>query len=114
MDIERLVKDKLNSYIRGWGNYFGHGHVKALFQNLDNWIRRRLRMVQLRSRRKIRKLHRELRKRKWKGELPKLRMCFWRSSKSTPVHTALPNEKFREIGLIFLVDIYNEHHPQRG
>jgi RNA-directed DNA polymerase len=29
-----------------WGNYFGHGHVKGLFLQLDAWIRRRLRMVQ--------------------------------------------------------------------
>lgn len=114
VNIEQLVKDVLNPYLRGWGNYFGHWHVKMLFLEFDAWIRRRLRSVQLRSWRKIRKLHRELRRRKWKGELPQLRMCFWRSSKCTPVHTALPNEWFREIGLVFLVDIYNEHHPQRG
>ena len=114
VNIERLIKDKLNPYIRGWGNYFGHGHSKKLFMWFDAWIRRRLRSVQLRSWRKIRKLHRELRRRKWKGELPKLRMYSWRSSKCTPVHTALSNEWFRDKGLISLVDIYNEHHPQRG
>lgn len=114
VNIEQLVKDKLNSYLRGWGNYFGHWHVKSLFRELDAWIRRRLRMVQLRSWRKIGKLHRELRRRKWKGELPQLRMYCWRSSLSTPVHVAIPNERFGEIGLVSLVDIYNEHHPQRG
>ncbi|KEF35844.1 Retron-type reverse transcriptase [Schinkia azotoformans MEV2011] len=114
VNIERLVKDKLNPYLRGWGNYFGHWHVKKLFLKFDSWIRRRLRAVQLRSWRKIRKLHRELRRRKWEGELPQLRMFAWRSSSSPPVHYALPNEWFREIGLVFLVDIYNEHHPQRG
>lgn len=114
VNIEQLVKDVLNPFLRGWGNYFGHWHVKSMFIEFDKWIRRRLRSIQLRSWRKIRKLHRELRRRKWKGELPQLRMCFWRSSKCTPVHTALPNAWFREIGLVFLVDIYNEHHPQRG
>lgn len=114
VNIERLIKEKLNPYLRGWGNYFGHWHVKTLFQEFDKWIRRRLRMVQLRSWRKIRKLHRELRRRKWKGELPRLRMYRWRSSLSTPVHVAIPNERFKEIGLVSLVDIYNEHHPQRG
>lgn len=110
INIECLVKEHLNAYLRGWGNYFGHGHVKKLFTNLDAWIRRRLRMVQLRSWRKIRKLHRELRRRKWKGELPRLRMYSWRSSLSTPVHVAIPNERFEEIGLVSLVNIYNEHH----
>lgn len=114
INLERLIKDKLNPYLRGWGNYFGHGYSKKLFINFDGWIRRRLRSVQLRSWRKIRKLHRELRKRKWKGELPKLRMYAWRSSRSKPVNSALPNEWFKEIGLVSLVDIYNEHHPQGG
>lgn len=66
INIEDLVKDKLNPYLRGWGNYFGHWHVKRLFTELDGWIRRRLRAVQLRSWRKIRKLHRELRRRNGK------------------------------------------------
>ncbi|RDI36318.1 group II intron reverse transcriptase/maturase [Falsibacillus pallidus] len=114
VNIERLIKDKLNPYLRGWGNYFGHGHSKRLFQEFDAWIRRRLRSVQLRSWRKIKKLHRQLRRRKWKGELPRIRMYSWRSSKCTPVHTALSNEWFKEKGLVSLVDIYNEHHPQRG
>lgn len=34
----------------------------------------------------------------------------WRSSKSTPVHTALPNEWFRERKLVFLVEIHKELH----
>jgi group II intron reverse transcriptase/maturase len=114
VNIEKLIKEKLNPYLRGWGNYFGHWHTKTLFTKFDQWIRRRLRSVQLRSWRKIRKLHRELRRRKWKGELPRVRMYAWRSSMSTPVHVALPNEWFKEIGLVSLVDIYNEHHPQRG
>ncbi|ADU29623.1 group II intron reverse transcriptase/maturase [Evansella cellulosilytica] len=114
VNIETLIKEKLNPYLRGWGNYFGHFYGKTIFTIFDGWIRRRLRSVQLRSWRNIRKLHRELRKRKWKGDLPRLRMNRWRSSLSTPVHTALPKEWFVEIGLVSLVKLYNDHHPQRG
>ncbi|MBU9713465.1 group II intron reverse transcriptase/maturase, partial [Bacillus tamaricis] len=114
VNIETLIKEELNSYLRGWGNYFGHFYGKVTFTRFDEWIRRRLRAVQLRSWRKIRKLYRALRKRGWKGDLPRLRMCKWRSSLSTPVHTALPNEWFEEIGLVSLVKLYNDHHPQRG
>lgn len=115
VNIEKLIKERLNPYLRGWGNYFGHWHSKTLLTKFDAWIRRRLRSVQLRSWRKIKKLHRELRRRKWKGELPQLRMYAWRSSKCEPVHVALPNEWFyKEKGLVSLVDIYNEHHLQRG
>ncbi|ESU33408.1 hypothetical protein G3A_06395 [Bacillus sp. 17376] len=114
VNMEEFIKHKLNPIIRGWGRYFGIGFSASLFSSLDGWIRRRLRMIKLRSWRNINKLHKELRKRKWKGELPKLRMNRWRSSNTEPVHTALPNKWFREQKLVFLVDIYKELHPQRG
>lgn len=114
VDLEEFIKHRLNPIVRGWGRYFGIGFSKKLFLELDSWIRRRLRMIQLRSWRNIKKLHKELRRRDWKGELPKLRMTKWRSSLSTPVHVAIPNEKFRELRLVFLLDIYQDLHPQRG
>lgn len=114
-NVEHLIKKKLNPYLRGWGNYFGQGHVKKDFEKFDAWIRRRLRMIQMRSWRKLRNLHRELRKKGWKtSELPEMRMTAWRSSRTTAIHVAMPNEWFKTKGLVFLVDIYNEHHPQRG
>jgi len=39
----KLVIDILNPVIRGWANYFGHGNVKGLFRDLNEWIRMRLR-----------------------------------------------------------------------
>jgi group II intron reverse transcriptase/maturase len=114
VNLEEFVKQKLNPIIRGWGRYFGLGFSKNLFKQLDSWIRRRLRMIQLRSWRKIKKLHRELRKRHWEGELPHLSMFRWRNSMTQHVHFAIPIERFREIKLVFLLDIYNELHPQRG
>jgi len=41
-DIGFIIRE-LNPKIIGWGNYFGHGNVKGLFQRLDEWIRMRLR-----------------------------------------------------------------------
>lgn len=111
VDLGELIKHRLNPIIRGWCRYFGIGFCKSLFKLLDSWIRRRLRMVQLRSWRKINKLHKELRRKDWKGELPRLRMTKWRSSLSTPVHVALPIEKFRELRLVFLLDIHQDLHP---
>lgn len=114
VDLGEFIKQRLNPVVRGWGRYFGIGFSKTLFKELDSWIRRRLRMMQLRSWRKVRKLHKELRRRNWKGELPSLRMTKWRSSLSTPVHVAIPIERFREMRLVFLLDIYQDLHPQRG
>ncbi|WP_280530311.1 group II intron maturase-specific domain-containing protein [Paenibacillus lautus] len=105
----------LNPYLRGWGRYFGTGDVRNRFRDLDAWIRRRLRSVQLRSWRKVRKLHREMRRRGWDNkELPGLRMTAWRSSHSTYAQYVMPNTWFEEIGLSSLLAIYKELHPQRG
>lgn len=110
----KMVIAKLNLYLRGWGNYFGAGNVKGLFLKLDTWIRRRLRMVQMRSWRKPRKLLREMRRRGWRGDLPSIRMTAWRNSNSLHAHYAMPNQWFEELGLCSLADLYNEQHPQRG
>lgn len=114
VNMEEFIKHRLNPVIRGWGRYYGLGFCMKLFQNLDAWIRRRLRMIQLRTWRKRKKLHKELRRRNWKGELPQIRMTRWRSSKSIPVSFAIPNARFRELRLVFLQDIYKDLHPQRG
>ncbi|GLB58087.1 hypothetical protein NCCP133_02200 [Cytobacillus sp. NCCP-133] len=106
VNMEKLIKESLNPYLRGWGNYFGYWHSKALMTKFDKWIRRRLRSVQLRSWRKIRKLHRELRRRKWKGELPQLRMYAWRSSKCEPVHVALQMNGFIKRKVLSLLWIF--------
>lgn len=115
VNVQELVKKMLNPYLRGWGNYFGTGDVGSRFRHLDAWIRRRLRSVQLRSWRKVRKLHREMRRRGWDNkEMPGLRMTAWRSSHSTYAQYAMPNKWFEEIGLSSLHVIYKEIHPQRG
>lgn len=115
VDVEELIKKHLNPYLRGWGNYFGHGDVKTSFTTLDSWIRRRLRMVQMRSWRNTKPLHRMLRKKGWKEEqLYGIRMTAWRNSMCQMVHSALDNKHFEDIGLCTLLELYNEHHPQRG
>ncbi|MBD2844255.1 group II intron reverse transcriptase/maturase [Paenibacillus sp. IB182496] len=114
VNIELLIKKKLNPYLRGWGNYFGSGDVKGSFRALDQWIRRRLRMVQMRSWRKARKMLREMRRRGWRGELPTIRMTAWRNSNCQHAHYAMPNQWFKELGLCSLADLYDEQHPQRG
>lgn len=111
VDIETLIKGKLNPYLQGWANYFRYGNVKTKFREWDSWIRRRLRMVQLRSWRHIKSLHRLLRKKGWREEnLRGIRMFAWRSSKSPMVHAALDNEFFSELGLVSLVSVYDERY----
>jgi group II intron reverse transcriptase/maturase len=39
----KMVIEKLNPVIRGWGHYFKYGNVKKRFAELDGWVRMRLR-----------------------------------------------------------------------
>lgn len=113
VDLGHLIQNELNPLLRGWGNYFGKGNIKTLFKVLDSWIRRRLRMVQLRSWRYVKSLHRVLRKKGWKeNSLGGLRMFAWRSSKSPMVHGALDNKYFSSLGLVNLLSLTTNVAPK--
>jgi group II intron reverse transcriptase/maturase len=42
VSLRRMI-ERLNPLVRGWGNYFKVGDVTSLFEDLDKWIRMRLR-----------------------------------------------------------------------
>jgi len=44
-NIGRLITEELNPVIRGWGNYFSLTRVKKIPEELDFWIRRKLRCI---------------------------------------------------------------------
>ena len=45
MNLEKFIRYKLNPMIRGWINYYIHCNVKGFAEELDGWIRRRLRLI---------------------------------------------------------------------
>lgn len=44
-NIGRLITEELNPVIRGWGNYFSLTRVKKIPEELDYWIRRKIRCI---------------------------------------------------------------------
>jgi len=44
-NLQRTITEELNPVIKGWINYFRLAEVKAFAEDLDGWIRRRLRLV---------------------------------------------------------------------
>lgn len=44
-NLGRFVKEDLNPIVRGWINYFKLAEVKSFAEDLDGWIRRRLRLI---------------------------------------------------------------------
>lgn len=96
--IETFIK-QLNPVLRGFANYFRIGITHRLFRNLMSWIRRRLRMMIMKSWKSWKPLHRQLRRMGYKGKFEKISVTRWRNSSTTPVHMALPKQYFLDIGL---------------
>jgi RNA-directed DNA polymerase len=42
-NLARFIAETLRPKILGWGNYFGLAEVKGVFEDLDQWLRRKLR-----------------------------------------------------------------------
>jgi len=105
MNVEEIAK-RLNPVLRGWANYFRVANCKGIFTKLMAWIRRRLRMKQMREWKSWKQLHKALRRRGYKGDFKKISMTRWRNSASPLISMALPNKWFDEIGLVNL-ETYN-------
>lgn len=45
MNLRRFIAEYLNPFLRGWFNYYKHCKVKTMAEELDSWIRRRLRLI---------------------------------------------------------------------
>ena len=99
MNLKEMIK-KLNPVLRGWANYFRIANCKKLFKHLMSWIRRRLRMKNMKEWKTWRQLHKTLRRQGYQGEFMKIAMNKWRNSSSPLISYALPNEWFQKHGLV--------------
>ena len=54
------VVDKLRPYLLGWKAYFGMAQTPGVWRELDEWLRHRLRAIQLRQWKRPKTIHREL------------------------------------------------------
>lgn len=95
----------LNPILRGWGNYFKVASCKGIFQSLMEWIRRRLRMKQMREWKGWKAFHKALRRQGFRGDFPKLSMTRWVNSKCQHIHNALPNSWFKDMKLFDLTTL---------
>ena len=102
--MEAVIRE-LNPVLRGFTNYFRIGFAKSLFRNLMSWIRRRLRMMVMKSWKSWKPLHRQLRRMRYRGKYEKISVTRWRNSSSTLVHTALPKKYFLDLGLYSLESV---------
>lgn len=99
----KTVVAELRSYLPGWREYFRLDETPLRFRNLESWIRRRLRLVQLKQWGRGAKVFRELRARglskRSAAEVAAHCKHWWRTSRHVALQTALPNSYFDRIGV---------------
>lgn len=101
-----LVLEELNVYLRGWLNYYRLSNSRRVWQELDSWIRRKLRCYKMKLKKRGNTIAKylmslgvsEIEARKI-GSSGK---GWWRLSLTRAVHRALDNDWFKSQGLISL------------
>ena len=102
VSLERMV-ERLAVYLTGWRGYFGFCETPSVLDELDSWIRRRLRCVAWKQWRRGRTRYAELSRRGVGKDLAaqtagSSHAC-WRLSMSPALSYALPNAFFSSLGL---------------
>jgi len=102
---------KLRRFIMGWINYFKIADIKILLKRMDEWMRRRIRMIYWKQWKKVRTRLRQLislgidKSKAW--EYANTRKGYWRISNSPIMHCSLNNDALKKRKYIFFSDYYS-------
>lgn len=100
--LEQVVVE-LRTYMLGWKGYFRLADTPRVFHDLDQWIARRLRMVQLKQWKRGTTAYREMRKRDVPDWLARKAAHFvgswWRVAAHGAMNTAMPKKYLEGLGL---------------
>jgi RNA-directed DNA polymerase len=104
----RAFLDGLKPKLRGWASYFSVAETRNVFEDLDQWLRRKLRCMEWRQWKKPRTRMRKLialgldresaRKSAFNGRGP------WWNAGASHMNAALPTSHLRKLGLISLLE----------
>jgi len=107
--VDSTIK-QLTPIIRGWINYFKYSEAKGLFEELDGWLRRKIRGLYWRRWKQPKTRERKLRqlgidsKRAWKsannGRGP------WWNAGASHMNQAIPTKYLRNLGLLSFMEEY--------
>ena len=109
-NVERT--EKLKKYIQGWINYFKIADMKKLLIRIDEWMRRRIRMIYWKQWKKVKTRYRMLKHygiKEWKAwEYANTRKGYWRIAKSPILAQSLDNETLKNLGYLNFSDYYRK------
>jgi RNA-directed DNA polymerase len=110
--------ESLAPLLRGWANYFSVAQTRQVFEELDQWIRRKLRCMEWRKWKRGRRRRQRMvalgldreraRASAFNGHGP------WWNSGASHMNSALPTSYFRKLGLILLLEEVNWRTAQRS
>jgi RNA-directed DNA polymerase len=116
ISMDKLLSE-LRSYLRGWMGYFALVETKTLFSQLDEWIRRRVRMCYWRQWRRFRTKLRKLLQLGVPLDIARSHAASrkgpWRLAKTLATHSGMSNQWLRDQGLPFLRYLWSELAPLR-
>ena len=113
MKMEQRIA-KLNQSTIGWVNYFGLADMRGKVKEMDEWIRRRLRMCYWKQWKKVKTRRDNLIRlgfdnhKAW--EFANTRKGYWRISNSPILNTSLTTQYFDKLGLESLAKRYSLVH----
>jgi group II intron reverse transcriptase/maturase len=99
----KAVVEELRSYLTGWKLYFQLAETPSTFQGLDEWLRHRLRAVQLKQWKRGTTVYRELRARRVPERVALAGAAhatrWWAIASHGALKTALPISYFDQLGV---------------
>ena len=116
ISMRRMIGE-LRQYLRGWMGYFALAATKGVFANLDEWIRRRVRMCFWKQWRLPRTRIRKLKQLGVPHEVAvphgTSRKAYWRLAKTLGGHMGMTRQWLLDQGLVFLRYLWSELAPLR-
>ena len=113
MTLEQRI-NRLNQVNIGWINYYGIAKCKGILEQLDKWIRQRLRMCIWKQWKKVKTRYKNLKKLGLNHyqaiKFANTRKGYWRVANSVILNTTLTNQFFTDLGLKSLTRQYIKIH----
>jgi hypothetical protein len=109
--MRERIKD-LNTYLMGWVGYYQLADTRSVFQELEKWLRRRLRMCYLKQWKKPKTRRSKLISfglaPEWAKLISRSRKGIWRLANSPQLNKALDLAFWQNQGLMGLVERYDK------
>ena len=107
-NLAKLIEEELTPLLRGWMNYFRLAEVKRIFEELDSWIRRKLRgLIWRQWKRPSTRANSLMRRGLAKTQALKSAMNGrgpWWNAGAAHMHAAFPKSYFDRCGLLSLLE----------